>query len=226
MDILEELETYVLPGDGAMGTELMERGVSRCFEELCVSEPDTISAIHDSYIAAGARLIKTNSFGSNAVRLARFGLESRVNEISWMAAQLAKQAVKGKEVYVAGSVGPLGITAAEAKAQGIDRKSVFQEQMGALLDGGVNLVMLETFTDFEELELALYVKQSLHHCPAICSLTCGEDGRLPSGLSWARHSPSSRRSMRILSGSTASTAPKRPSTFWGSADRRSRLCFS
>ena len=184
MDILEELETHVLPADGAMGTELMGRGfpLDRCFEELCLSEPDTISAIHESYIAAGARLIKTNSFGSNAVRLGKFGFENRVNEISWTAAQLAKQAAKGKEVYVAGSVGPLGITAAEAKEQGIDRKSVFQEHMGALLDGGVNLILLETFMDLEEMELALYVKHSLHHCPVICSMTCGEDGRLPSGL--------------------------------------------
>ena len=184
MDILDELENHILPGDGAMGTQLMEHGISleRCFEELCVSQPDLVSGIHESYIAAGARVIETNSFGSNAVRLEKFGFEKRVNEINWTAAQLAKQAAKGKNVYVAGSVGPLGITAGQAKERGIDRKSVFQEQIGALLDGGVNLIMLETFLDLEELELALYVKQSLHHCPVICSMACNEEGRLSSGV--------------------------------------------
>ncbi|MGB8352686.1 MAG: bifunctional homocysteine S-methyltransferase/methylenetetrahydrofolate reductase [Chthoniobacteraceae bacterium] len=184
MDLLDELQSNILPGDGAMGTQLMEAGISldRCFEELCVSQPDLVSGIHQAYIAAGARIIETNTFGANAVRLAKHGMEHHVNEINWSAAQLAKDAAKGKGVYVAGSVGPLGITADQAKERGIDRESVFKEQMGALLDGGVNLIFLETFTDLDELLLALYVKQSLHHHPAICSLSCSEEGRLPSGI--------------------------------------------
>jgi len=184
MDLLDELESTILPGDGAMGTQLMEKGVSldRCFEELCVSQPDLVSGIHADYIAAGARVIETNTFGANAVRLAKHGMEHHVNEINWSAAQLAKDAAKGKGVYVAGSVGPLGITAEQAREQGIDRESVFKEQIGALLDGGVNVIFLETFTDLDELLLALYVKQSLHHLPAICSLSCSEEGRLPSGM--------------------------------------------
>lgn len=185
MDLLDELSARLLPGDGAMGTLLMDRGIARdrCFEELCVSEPDVINRIHTDYIAAGARIIETNTFGANAVRLARYGLENRVNEINWSAAQLAKEAAGGKQVYVAGSVGPLGITAEEASASGIDRAAVFQDQIGALLDGGARLILFETFTDLEELLIALEVKQSLHHCPSICSMVFSEDGRLGNGAS-------------------------------------------
>lgn len=183
MNILEELEERPICGDGAMGTLLMERGVpaERCFEELCVSDPDAIIRIHEAYLAAGARLIETNTFGANAVRLARHGLEGRVNEINWQAVQIAKQCARGKTAYVAGSIGPLGISAEDAREQGIDRAACFREQMGALLDGGVNLIFLETFQNLEELLLALHVKQSLHHCPAICSLAANDNGRLPDG---------------------------------------------
>ena len=106
MDFLDELQDRIIPGDGAMGTLLMERGVplERCFEELCVSAPDTIRGVHRDYIAAGARVIETNSFGANAVRLARHGLEHRVSELNWAAAQLARECARGKSVYVAGSV--------------------------------------------------------------------------------------------------------------------------
>jgi homocysteine S-methyltransferase len=183
MNILEELETTILPGDGAMGTEIMEAGIppGNCFEELCVSRPELVSGIHESYIQAGARLIRTNSFGANAARLAAFGFEKRVNEINWSAAQLAKQCARGKGVYVAGSVGPLALNAAQATERGTNREALFREQIGALLDGGVNLIFLETFTDPEELALAFYVKQSLHHCPVICSMACAPDGVLPGG---------------------------------------------
>jgi len=184
MDFLDELQHRILPGDGAMGTLLMDEGfpLETCFEELCISRPERITAIHDAYIAAGARVIETNSFGANVVRLEKHGLGNRVNEINWTAAQLAKSAAKGKPVYVAGSVGPLGLTEEQAIERGVNRKAAYMEQVGALLDGGGNLVFFETFLDFDELALALEVKQSLHHCPVICSLACPPEGRLPSGM--------------------------------------------
>ena len=184
MDFLDELNERILPGDGAMGTMLMDAGagLNECLEEICVSKPDLVTSIHAQYVAAGARVIETNSFGANEVRLARFGLENRVNEINWTAARLAKDAARGKGVYVAASVGPLGLTADQAAERGIDRKAVFQEQIGALLDGGADLVFFETFQDFDELALALEVKQTLHHCPVICSLACPPEGRLASGM--------------------------------------------
>ena len=84
MDLLDELQTRVLCGDGAVGTLLLEGGIplETCFEELCVKEPDRITTIHQQYIGAGARVIETNSFGANAVRLERFGLQGRVLEIN------------------------------------------------------------------------------------------------------------------------------------------------
>lgn len=184
MDLPDELQSRIIPADGAMGTMLMETGIliERCFEELCVSEPDSVRGIHEQYIAAGAGLIRTNSFGANAARLAGFGFENRINEINWSAAQLAGSCARGKNVRVAGSVGPLGITAGQADARGIDREALFREQIGALLDGGVDLIFFETFADPAELLLALHVKQSLHHCPAVCSLACAEDGTLPGGV--------------------------------------------
>jgi methionine synthase / methylenetetrahydrofolate reductase (NADH) len=140
-----------------------------------------IREIHEAYLAAGARVIETNTFGANAVRLGRHRLANRVNEINWHAAQLARQAAKG--AFVAGSIGPLGVSSAHAANRGIDREECFRTQMGALLDGGVDLIFLETFQDLEELLLALRVKHSLHHCPAICSLTPNEKGQLPDGMS-------------------------------------------
>ena len=187
MDFFDELQSHFIPGDGAMGTLLLDSGVprERCLEALCVSQPELVLSIHASYIAAGSRLIRTNSFGANAVRLEKHGFATRINEINWTAARLGRDAARGKPVFVAGSVGPLGITAGEATAQGIDRNAVFQEQIGALLDGGVDLIFFETFQDFDELALALNIKHSLHHCPAICSLACPPEGKLASGMTFA-----------------------------------------
>lgn len=167
-----------------MGTLLLDVGIplERCFEELCVSEPDRIAEIHQQYIAAGARLIETNTFGGNAVRLERFGLEARVAEINRAAAQIAVKAARSKDVYVAGSVGPLGIDGEEAAARGIDRAEVFREQISALLDGGVDLIFIETFMDFAEMEIAFRAAQESSAALAICSFACGPEGRLSSGM--------------------------------------------
>ncbi len=186
MDLLDELSTRVLCGDGAMGTTLMEVAdvpFDRCLEEFCLSAPDLVAKIHGQYIEAGARVIETNSFGANAARLERHGFENQVRELNTAAARLARQAARGKEgVFVAGSVGPLGITADAAREQNIDRCAVFAEQIGALIDGGVDLIFFETFLDLDELLLALEVKQGLHALPALCSVACAEEGRLSSGL--------------------------------------------
>lgn len=184
MDFLEQLETQVVCGDGAIGTLLLADGVplERCFEELCVSDPARIATIHAQYIGAGARVIETNTFGANAVRLERFGMESRVSEINRAAAQIAKKAARGKDVFVAGSVGPLGIGAEEATARGIDRAQCFREQISALLDGGVELIFFETFMDFDEMEIAFRAKTQLSDLPEVCSFACAPDGRLSSGM--------------------------------------------
>ena len=184
MDLLDELDGRVLCGDGAMGTLLMAEGIplERCFEELCVEEPDRIQTIHARYIGAGSRVIKTNTFGANAVRLERFGMEGRVAEINRAAVRVAKKAAKGKDVYVVGSVGPLGISADEAKARRIDRSHCFREQVSALLEAGVDAIFFETFMDLMEIEIALQAKQALSDLPEVCSFACPADGRWPSGM--------------------------------------------
>ena len=187
MAFLDDLQDHPLLGDGAMGTELLAAGVPRgaCFEELCVSAQERVQAVHNAYIAAGARVIRTNSFGANSARLAAHGFENRVSEINWTAAQLARDCARGKGVSVAGCVGPLGPGTAD-----LDRAAIFTEQIGALLDGGAQLIVLETFTDLDELLIALEMKHSLHHCPVIASLACDAAGKLPDGTTlaaaWAR----------------------------------------
>jgi methionine synthase I (cobalamin-dependent) len=183
LDLLDELHSHPLCGDGAMGTLLLDSGIplERCFEELCITEPDKIEKIHLQYIDAGARVIETNTFGGNAVRLGRFGLEGRVVEINRAAAQVATKAARGKNVYVAGSVGPLGISGDEARARGIDQAECFREQVTALLEGGAQLIFLETFIDFEEMEIAFRARQEVSAGPTICSFACGAGGRLASG---------------------------------------------
>jgi methionine synthase I (cobalamin-dependent) len=205
MDFLDELQQRVLPGDGAMGTELLAAGVpaGQCLEELCVSQPDLVRGIHEQYIAAGARIIETNSFGANVGRLAPHGLEGRVNELNWTAAQLAKDAAKGTGVYVAGSVGPLGITAAQAAAQGIDRHSAYLEQIGALLDGGCNLIFLETFLDVDELIIALNAKHTLHHCPVVALLSIEDPAELSAAVEKARGADADLVGVNCVDGSQA-----------------------
>ncbi len=184
MDLLDELETRVVCGDGAIGTLLLDDGVpmERCFEELCVSEPEQIGKIHEAYIEAGARVIETNTFGANAVRLARFGMEGRVSEINRAAVAVAKSAVRNRDVFVAGSVGPLGITVEEAMARGVDPARCFREQISALLEAGVDAIFFETFTDVDEIEIALRAKNTIADVPEICSLACRPDGRLRCGM--------------------------------------------
>lgn len=183
MNLIEELETGIVCGDGAMGTLLLDRGlaVDHCLEELCVSEPDRIRQIHEEYIAAGARVIETNTFGANAVRLSRFGFENRVVEINKAAARMAKKAAHGKDVCVAGSVGPLGISADEAEERGIDRAACFREQIAALLEEDVDLIFFETFMSLEEMEIALRANPGRDRI-VVSLFACEPEGRLQSGM--------------------------------------------
>ncbi len=146
--------------DGGMGTLLFSRGVPQraCLEELVATRPELVVTAHREYIEAGAELIETLSFGANRSRLAAWGLEARVGPLNRRAAQLAREAreVSGRDALVGGSVGPLGsparggpdITDAEVRA-------AFREQIDGLLEGGVDVIVLETFSDLDQLMLAL-----------------------------------------------------------------------
>ncbi len=185
MDFLEELKSSVMCGDGAMGTELMSSGVpvDVCFEELNVSAPDLISRIHDSYVQAGARLIETNTFGANGARLSKHGLQGRVRELNQAAIRLARQAIGQRPIYLAASVGPLGIADPQIECQITDRAGLFREQAEAILDAGADVIFLETFLDFDEIRIALDAVRKIDgKIPVICSMVSSEEGRLPSSL--------------------------------------------
>src|SRR5690348_1409398 len=133
VDFLSRLKAGPMLCDGAMGTLLYSKGVfiNRCYDELNLSNPEMIRAIHHDYIRAGAEIIETNTFGANSFRLGRHTLADKVHEINQAGARLACEAAKSFDVWVAGSVGPLGIrieplgkTSFEEARAALDRKSV------------------------------------------------------------------------------------------------------
>ena len=166
MDLIDELHSHVLCGDGAMGTSLMELAdapIDRCLEEFCLSAPDLVAKIHRQYLDAGARVIETNSFGANPARLARHGLEARTRELNTTAVRLAQRAAAGRKgVYVAGSVGPLGLTADEARERHIDRRRRLPraDRRAARRRRGPDHSS-RPFLDLDEILLALGVQRAL-----------------------------------------------------------------
>ena len=152
--------------DGAMGTELNARGAGpgQGYEELNLVQPSLVLGVHRDYIAAGADVIETNTFRANRFGLGEFYLEGQVREINLAGARLARDArnASGRPVLVAGSIGPLGRPI--EPVGGIKRSSaerIFAEQVQALVDGGVDLLVFETFTGLSELELAVRVAREL-----------------------------------------------------------------
>jgi methionine synthase / methylenetetrahydrofolate reductase (NADH) len=174
--------------DGGLGTLLFSRGVPQraCLEELVATHPDMVGAAHREYLEAGAELIETLSFGANRQRLAAWGLGRQVGGINRRAAQLAREAreVSGRDALVGGSVGPLGTAArgGAVLAEGAARDT-FREQIEGLLEGGADLIVLETFSDLEQLVLAVDEARRASDVPVIASLTFGEELVLADGSS-------------------------------------------
>ena len=186
--LLDILNERIVLGDGATGTYLYELGVpsSHCLEEVNLSQPDLLARLYREYAGAGAQVIETNSFGANRIRLARYGLDHQVAEINRRSVQVAKEALHGKaDVFIGGSVGPLSLRPADGEFSNDDRKALFREQIGALIEGGCDLILLETFAALDELLLALSVFQSLSKIPVVTSLGVSEEGRLVSGQTLA-----------------------------------------
>jgi methionine synthase / methylenetetrahydrofolate reductase (NADH) len=182
------LATRALLVDGGMGTLLFSRGVPQraCLEELVVSAPDMVGAAHREYLEAGAELIETLSFGANRHRLAAWGLEGSVADLNRRAARLAREAreVSGRDALVGGSVGPLGSPARGMPAMTEAAiRAVFREQIEALLEGGSDALVLETFSDLDQLVLAVDEARRASDVPVLASLTFGEELRLADGSS-------------------------------------------
>jgi homocysteine S-methyltransferase len=169
-----------------MGTELYARGISyeRCFEQLNLTEPELIKTIHLDYAAAGAEIIETNTFGANRYRLAEYGLEHKVRELNRAGAKIAREARELSEhsLFLAGSIGPLGFPLAPLSGiQVSDARDAFCEQVEALLETGVDLLILETISDLAEMREALSAVRTISNVPIIACMTFGEDGTVMSG---------------------------------------------
>jgi len=180
----ERLGTEIIVFDGGVGTYLYEKGVfiNTCFDELNLINPDIVSEVHRDYINAGADIIETNTFGATQFKLAPHGLEKKVHEINLKGAQLAKKVAAGK-VLVAGSVGPLGVQIEPLGKMSYDEaKDLFKDQIRGLLDGGVDLIILETFSLVSELQQAIRALREIESTfPVIAQMTINDDGRLLSG---------------------------------------------
>ncbi|MEO8230016.1 MAG: bifunctional homocysteine S-methyltransferase/methylenetetrahydrofolate reductase [Chloroflexota bacterium] len=172
--------------DGGMGTLLFSRGVPQraCLEELVASHPELVGAAHREYLEAGAELIETLSLGANRQRLAAWGLENRVGSLNRRAAQLAREAreVSGRDALVGGSVGPLGSpTRGLPDVPESTARATFREQIEGLLEGGADVIVLETFSDLGQLVLAVDEARRASDVPVIASLTFGEELLLADG---------------------------------------------
>jgi methionine synthase I (cobalamin-dependent)/5,10-methylenetetrahydrofolate reductase len=184
-DLLARLNKSPVLCDGAMGTLLYAKGIfiNRCYDELNLSQPELIRSIHHEYLQAGAEIIETNTFGGTSFRLARHSLANKVHEINFAGARLAREAAKSFDLWVAGSVGPLGIRIEPlGKTSFEEARDAFREQIAALVEGGIDLVMLETFGYLEELHQAILAARDVNpKIPVVAQVTIDEDGNCLDG---------------------------------------------
>jgi len=158
--------------DGAMGTMLYSRGVyiNRSFDELNLTSPELVLGVHREYVRAGAEIIETNTYGANAVKLAGYGLETKVHEITKRASEIAREAA-GDQVVVAGAIGPLGIRIEPYGPTSIDEaRAYFRQSAQGLADGGVDVFLLETFSDVAEIHEAIRAVREVSSLPIVAQM--------------------------------------------------------
>lgn len=180
---LEALDERVLVCDGAMGTMLYQSGIflNRSFDELNLAQPDLVAGVHQAYVRAGADVIETNTFGANRIKLAHFGIGDRTHAVNLEGARLARRAAR-EHVYVAGSLGPLGVRIEPWGKMGADEaEALFREQAAGLEEGGVDLFLLETFRDVNELQAAIRAVRGVSGKPIVAQVTTEEDGNTLDG---------------------------------------------
>ncbi len=176
-DLLASDGVYVF--DGAVGTRLYDKGIyiNRSYDELNIAAPDLVREVHEEYVAAGAEIIETNTFGATRHKLQPYGLESKLREINIAAVKLAREAA-GDKVYVAGAIGPLGLRLEPFGPTSFDEaREMYKEQVSALLDGGVDLFILETFSELPLIEQAILAVRELTDLPIIAQMTIQMDGK-------------------------------------------------
>ncbi len=183
--------TQPILADGAMGTILYDRGVflNRCFDEINLSDPALVRAVHEEYLQAGAQLVETNTFGANRFRLQRFGLAGKVSEINKAGVELAREAVRSHKdkqaahAWVAGAVGPLGIQLEPLGKVSLEEgRHAFAEQIECLAEAKVDLLILETISSLAEAEQALAAAREVApHLPVVAMVTVDEEPRCLDG---------------------------------------------
>jgi methionine synthase / methylenetetrahydrofolate reductase(NADPH) len=175
-DLLTSDRAYIF--DGAMGTMLYSKGIyiNRSYDELNLVAADLVREVHAEYVRAGADILETNTFGANVNKLQPYGLEASVREINVKAARIAREAA-GNRALVAGAVGPLGLRIEPYGPTSFDEaKEMFTTQISALLEGGVDLFVLETFSDLSELHQAIRAVRDLCDLPIVAQITIQIDG--------------------------------------------------
>ena len=184
---LERIRKGPILGDGAMGTVLYERGVfvNRCFDELNLSQPSMVEEVHQEYLRAGAEILETNTFGANRVKLAAHGLEDQVAEINRAGVALARKAIEDvrRDAFLAGSVGPMGNPRHTLDLGLDDLRAVYEEQIGVLVDAGIDLLFIETISRREEMAAALDAARKHRRIAIVALMTFGDDAHTVQGES-------------------------------------------
>ncbi|MDQ6800830.1 MAG: bifunctional homocysteine S-methyltransferase/methylenetetrahydrofolate reductase [Acidobacteriota bacterium] len=172
-------DEHVYLFDGAMGTMLYSKGVfiNKCYDELNLRSPEIVLEVHKQYVRAGAEILETNTYGANRVKLRTFGIEEDLREINLKAVEIARKAA-GDAVYVAGAIGPLGIRIEPYGPTALEEaREYFREQAAALLEGGVDLFILETMSNIAEVEQGVAAIREICSLPVIAQMTIGTDNR-------------------------------------------------
>src|SRR5947207_3757416 len=206
---LDALDERVLVCDGAMGTMLYAKGVfiNKSFDALNLAQPDLVAEVHQEYVRAGADIVETNTFGANRIKLGSFGLPDRRHAINEQGAKIARHAADDR-AYVAGAIGPLGIRIEPWGKTGVDEaEEYFREQVQALLDGGVDLFILETFRDLNEIGAAIAAVRSVSDLPVVAQMTTEEDGNTLDGTPPERFAPELERRSATLIGVNCAVGP-------------------
>ena len=202
----DALEKRVLVCDGAMGTMLYAKGVfiNKSFDALNLTQPEIVLTVHQEYVRAGADILETNTFGANRIKLGSFGLAEKLHAINVEGVRIARRAA-GEDAYVAGSIGPLGIRIEPWGKTGVDEaRQYFREQAKALVEGGVDLFILETFRDLNEIGAAIDAAREVADLPIIAQMTTEEDGNTLDGTPPERFAPElERRGATVIGGNCA-----------------------
>jgi len=205
----DALNERVLVCDGAMGTMLYSRGVfiNKSFDAMNLTQADLVESVHDEYVRAGADVLETNTFGANRIKLGSFGLADKLRDINAAGVALARKAAGG-HAFVAGSIGPLGIRIEPWGKTGVDEaREFFREQAQALGDAGVDLFILETFRDLNEICAAIDAVRLVSDLPIVAQMTTEEDGNTLDGTPPERFAPELEKRGATIIGVNCAVGP-------------------